>query len=136
MAAMRGAGGTGGGTGKFFLGLAMMCAGFYLLFKAIGVSSTFGFSMPLFGGAGYGVTGGMVMLPFVIGVGMVFYNAKNLLGWLLAIGSLTALVAGVIASVQFSLHSMSAFDLIVILVLAIGGLGLFLRSLRQEAVAS
>jgi hypothetical protein len=114
----------------------MMCAGFYLLFKAIGVSSTFGFSMPLFGGAGYGVTGGMVMLPFVIGVGMVFYNARNLLGWLLAIGSLTALVAGVIASVQFSLHSMSAFDLIVILVLAIGGLGLFLRSLRQEAVAS
>ena len=111
----------------------MMCGGFYMLFKAIVVSSSFGLGSHLFGG-GYGLTGGMILVPFAIGVAMVFYNAKSYLGWLLAIGSLAALVFGVIASVQVSLSSMSAFDLIVILVLALGGLGLFLSSLRQVSV--
>lgn len=128
---MRGAGGTSGGSGKFFLGLAMMCAGFYMLFQAIGVHAGFGMGSRLYGWSGLDVTGGMLLLPFVIGVVMVFYNAKNALGWLLALGALVALLAGVLGSLQFSLRSMSAFDLIVILVLAVGGLGLFLGSLRE-----
>ena len=70
-------------------------------------------------------------LALVIGVALVFYNAKSALGWLLALGALVALLAGVLGSLQFSLRSMSAFDLIVILVLAVGGLGLFLASLRN-----
>jgi hypothetical protein len=42
-------------------------------------------------------------------------------------------VFGVIASVNMSLRTMSAFELICILALAFGGLGLFLRSLRSAA---
>ena len=133
---LKGAGGTSGGLGGFFVGLMMMCGGFYLLLKAITVSSGFGLGMPLFGfsafGGSYGLTSGMVMIPFMFGIGMVFFNAKNLFGWLLAIGALAALLFGVIASIHFSFAAMSAFDLIVMLVLAIGGLGLFLRSLRSN----
>lgn len=132
---MRGAGGTSGGLGQFFLGLIMMCGGFYLLLNAIAVHSSFGMGMRLYGfhafGGHYAITSGMVMLPFMFGVGLIFYNSKNILGWMLAIGSITALIFGVIASIHFSFKTMSAFDLIVILVLAIGGLGLFLRSLKK-----
>lgn len=52
------------------------------------------------------------------------------MGWLLSIGSLVALIFGVISTIQFTFRAMSAFDLIVVLVLAAGGLGLFLNSLR------
>ena len=45
-------------------------------------------------------------------------------------GSMTALIFGVISSIRFSFKTMTAFELIVILVLAIGGLGVFLRSLK------
>lgn len=132
---LKGAGGTNGGIGTFFLGLFMMSGGFYLLFKAISVSSGFGFGLPLFGfsafGGSYGISGGMVLIPLMFGIGMVFFNAKNIFGWILFIGSITALIFGVIASLHFSFATMSAFDLLVILVLAIGGLGLFLRSLRS-----
>lgn len=133
---MRGAGGTDGGIGHFFIGLAMMCGGFYLLLEAITVTSSFGFGYRLytlsgFGGA-YGVTSGMVMLPFIFGLGMIFYNAKNIIAWLLTCGSLIALVFGVIASLHFSFRTMSAFDLITILVLSVGGLGMFLRSLKAS----
>lgn len=131
---MNGAGGTSGGIGHFFLGLIMMCGGFYLLLNSISVTSTFGLGSRLFGfaafGNSYGITGGMIMIPFIFGIGLVFFNAKSIIGWLLAAGSITALIFGVIASVRFNIRAMTAFDLIVILVLAIGGLGLFLRSLK------
>jgi hypothetical protein len=132
---MRGAGGTSGGSGQFFLGLAMMCIGFYLLLNAIVVTSGFGLAGQLFGIAGHGVSGGMLMVPLIFGIGMVFFDARSILGWLLALGALAALIVGVIVSLHFNLRSMSAFDLIVILVLAVGGLGLFLRSLRAPATA-
>jgi len=111
-----------------------MCGGFYLLLNAISVNANFGmhsylYQTSLFGSA-FGVTSGMIMIPMIFGIGIIFFNAKNLLGWLLALGSLAAMIFGVIASIQFQLRPMSAFDLIVILVLAVGGLGLFLRSLK------
>lgn len=130
---MNGAGGTSGGSGQFILGLIMMCGGFYMLLNGIVVSSNFGMGTRLFGiGRGFGITGGMILIPLMIGVGMVFYNAKSYLGWLIAIASFAALVMGVISSVNMSLRTMSAFELLVILTLAIGGLGLFLRSLRPS----
>ena len=132
---MRGAGGTSGGLGHFFIGFIMMCGGFYLLLNSISVSSNYGFGARIYSfsafGGGYGLTSGMLMIPFMFGVGIIFYNGRNIVGWLLTIGSIVALIFGVISSIRFNMSAMSAFDLIVILVLAIGGLGLFLRSLKS-----
>lgn len=128
---MQGAGGTSGGSGQFFLGLIMMCGGFYLLLTNVIVSSSFGLSSRMFGIGGFGVTGGIILIPLIIGVGMIFYNARNYLGWLIAVVSFFAMVFGVISSVSLDLRTMSAFSLITILALAFGGLGLFLRSLRS-----
>ena len=132
---MRGAGGTSGGIGQFMIGFIMMCSGCFMLLNAIRVTSSFGMGQRLYGfsamGGSYGVTTGMIMIPFIFGIGFIFYNSRNPIGWLLAIGSLVSMVFGVISTIQFSFRSMSAFDLIVILVLAAGGLGLFLNSLRS-----
>lgn len=134
---MNGAGGNSGGIGQFFIGLTMMCGGFYMLLNAITVSSSFGLHSRLYGfsamGGSFGITGGIIMIPFMIGIGMIFFNAKNIFGWLLSIGSITALLFGVISSIRFSMKTMTAFELIVILILAVGGLGLFLRSLKASA---
>ena len=131
---LKGAGGTSGGFGQFFIGLIMMCGGFYLLLNAITVTSSFGMGMRLYGfsamGNSFNITSGMIMIPFIFGVGLIFYNGRNYLGWILTLGSITALIFGVISSIRFSMRTMTSFDLIVILVLAIGGLGLFLRSLK------
>ena len=133
---MQGAGGTNGGIGQFFIGLVMMIIGFYLLLNSITVTSSFGLGYRLYSWGGYSMTSGMVMFPFIFGIGIVFYNSKNPLGWLLSIGAIIALIAGVIASIRFNFRSMSAFDLITILVLAIGGLGLFIRSLKDFSAQS
>jgi len=131
----RGAGGTQGGEGRFLLGFVMMCGGFYMLMQSIVVSVNFSvgmrlMSVPMFGQQ-FGVTSGMIMIPFIFGIGLIFYNAKNMIGWGLAVGSMCAMIFGVIAATHISLRTMSAFDLIVILTLCFGGVGLFLSSLRD-----
>lgn len=127
---MKGAGGTSGGIGSFFIGLIMMSGGFYMLLKAIKVTSSFGLSHNLYRVGSMNLTSGMIMIPFMFGVGLMFYNAKNIFGWILTFGSLVGLIFGVISSINFRFTHMSAFDLIVILVLSVGGLGIFLRSLK------
>ena len=126
----RGAGGSDGGTGTFLIGLIMMIGGGYLLLDGIVVRPNFGLGSRAFGIGGVSITSGMILIPFMFGVGMIFYNSKNWIGWILAGGSMVALVFGVIANMTLQLDRMSAFDLITILVLFVGGIGLFLRSLR------
>ena len=125
-----GAGGTDGGTGQFLIAVAMMIGGGYLLLENIIVQPVFGFGMVAFSVGGFGVTTGMVLIPFMFGIGMIFYNARNWIGWLMAGGALLAMVFGVISNITLQFARISAFDLIVILVLLVGGIGLFLRSLR------
>lgn len=128
---MRGAGGTDGGITMFFVGLVMMVAGGYLFLDSILVRHNFGLGQGLFSMGGFRLTSGMVLIPFMFGIAMIFYNAKNIFGWILAIASLVMLAAGVISSIQFSFQHMSAFQLIMILALGLGGLGLFLGSLKK-----
>lgn len=125
-----GAGGTRGGVGRFFLGLVMMIAGGYLFLNSIHVTHSFGFGTSMLNIGGFSMTGGMVLIPFMFGVGMVFYNARSSLGWGLIAASLIMLFVGVIASIQFRFVHSTAFDLLIILTLFIGGIGLFLSSLR------
>lgn len=128
---IKGAGGTEGGVGRFFLGLVMMIAGGYLFLNSIRVTQSFHLGYGLYRIGGFNLTGGMVLVPFIFGIGMVFYNSKNYIGWILAVGSLIMLAFGVITSISFRFSHMSAFELIVILVLFIGGIGIFLSSLRR-----
>jgi hypothetical protein len=126
----KGAGGTRGGVGAFLLGAAMTIAGGYLLLTSLDVVN--GFGGGLFGFGGFRVTGGMIMILFVIGIGIVFYDSTRWYGWALAAGSLLALIVGAIASVRFSFDGMTAFDFIVILILLFGGIGLVLRAVKES----
>lgn len=129
----RGAGGTEGGTGTFILGTIMMIAGAYLLLRGIIVRPSFGFGTVAFAVGGYPVTTGMILIPLLLGVGGLFYDSRKLWGWIIAIGSVIAIIAGVIANLNIRLITMSLFDFLIILVLLAGGIGLLLRSLSRTS---
>jgi hypothetical protein len=80
---------------------------------------------------GVRLTTGFVLIPLIFGIGFVFYNAKNPIGRVLSVISILLLGFGVITSIQFRMRQMSAFELIMILILLVGGVGLFLSSLRS-----
>src|SRR2546428_610880 len=82
----KGAGGTPGGVGTFFSGLILAVVGGYLVLNQVQVSSSFSF-FGLWGWnrpAGFGLT----MLPLLIGIGVLFFDGKSKLGWILSIGGL------------------------------------------------
>jgi len=109
----------------------MMCAGGYLLLESIVVTQTNFLGVGLYHWGGMSVTGGMILVPLIFGVGIMFYRPSSLIGWGLAIGSLSAMILGVIVNTHLALRQMSLFELLGIFVLGVGGLGLFLRAIAD-----
>lgn len=135
---IEGPGGTKGGFKQFFAGLAMMGVGFYMLLSKIMVSSSFGMGYSLYKyqnfantGMNMNLTTGTIFIPMIIGIMWIFYNSKSIWGWAITVISLVAMIFGVLTSLKISMQNMSSFDLITILILAFGGLGLFMRSLKN-----
>lgn len=122
---IKGAGGTSGGIGQFFLGCGMAIAGGYLLLSQITVRTGF-WRMWGYNAAGF------TFFPFLIGVGLLFANGSSKVGWLLTIGSLIALIAGVIANLDVYFAQTSLWNALIIFVLFAGGIGLVVRSLREQ----
>src|SRR5712691_12531569 len=127
-----GAGGTPGGIGMFLLGFAMACAGGWLLTNQVTVSSEYfasGFMLPI---VNYRMNSfGLSLVPFIIGIGFLFYNGKSLAGWLLTIAGLVIILAGILMSLHIYFRPTSLFNTLVMLVLLFGGLGLIFRSLKS-----
>lgn len=120
---MNGAGGTPGGIGTFFAGLAMVVAGGYLLLSTVTVSSG---HWLLWGYNAFGLS----LIPLLIGIGMLFFNGKSTAAWVLTGAGALIIVAGIIANMRIYFGPATLFDTLVMLVLLAGGIGLVARSLR------
>lgn len=121
---MRDVGGTPGGLGSFLAGLIMACVGGYLLTSQVMVTSGY---WSFYGTNTFGVT----LVPMLIGVAMLFWNGRSVLGWLLTIAGGVFILAGVIANLHIFFAPTSLFNTIVMLVLLVGGLTLIARALRS-----
>ena len=122
---MRGAGGTPGGLGTFLAGSAMVVAGGYLLLTRVSVSS--GLWM-LWGYNAFGLS----LVPLLIGIGMLFFDGRSLVGWALTAAGALIILVGIIANLHVYFMPTSLFDTLLILGLLAGGLGLVARSLRAQ----
>ncbi len=126
-----GAGGTPGGVGTLLLGFAMACAGGWLLTNQVMVSSEYfasGFMVPMIN---YRMNAfGLSLVPFIFGIGFLFFNGKSAAGWLLTIAGLVIILAGILLSLHIYFQPTSLFNTLLMLVLLFGGLGLVLRSLK------
>jgi hypothetical protein len=118
-------GGTPGGTRTFLLGMIMTIAGGYLLFQQVSVGGGY-WSWNLFGGAGRSF--GITLLPLLLGVGILFANGRSLVGRLLTFGSALVIVVGIIANLDIHFQTTSLWNLLIMLVLLVGGIGLVVRS--------
>jgi hypothetical protein len=121
----RDAGGTSGGLGTFLLGFVMAVAGGYLLLNQVTVTSHF---WRLFGYDAFGLS----LVPFLLGILLLFYNGKGILGWLLVLGGLAIIAAGILVNLTVFFQPTSLFQTLIILVLLVGGLGLVARSLMPR----
>jgi hypothetical protein len=122
---LRNIGGTPGGARAFFVGLGMAAVGAYLLLQQVIVTGGY-WSFGWLGGSGRSF--GLTLIPLLIGVGILFYDGRSLWGrGLAALGALV-IVAGVIANIDVQIRETSLFNLMVMLVMLVGGVGLVARA--------
>ena len=76
-----GPGGTPGGVVEVLVGLLMIGIGIYIVFDHVTVHTSF---WRFFGGPG--TSFGMTLLPLLGGIGVLFFNGRSMLGWVLTVG--------------------------------------------------
>lgn len=118
-------GGTPGGLGTFLIGFAMACIGGFLLSNQVTVAGSY---WSFWGTNTFGIT----LLPMIFGVGLLFFNGRSPIGWLLTIAGALFIFAGVLANMHIYFQPTSLFNTIAMLVLLAGGLGLIARSMRSS----
>lgn len=129
MEPMRGAGGTPGGLGTFLAGSAMVVAGGYLLLTRVTVTSG------LWQFWGYNAFG-LSLVPLLLGIGLLFFDGRSVVGWALTAAGALIILVGIIANMHVYFRPTSLFDTLLILGLLAGGLGFVARSLRAQGTGS
>jgi uncharacterized protein len=127
---LRGAGGTPGGFGSFFFGLGLVIVGGYLVLNHVQVTSSFGF----FGLWGWSRSGGfgLTMLPLLIGIGFLFFDARSVVGWVLSAGGALIVLAAILVGLSIHWTSTSLFNTLMMFGMLAAGLGLVFRSLKAQ----
>ncbi len=124
MSKLEGAGGTPGGIPMFLVGFVMAVAGGYLLTSQVTVSTGF---WSFFGQHTFGLS----LLPFIAGVLMLFMDGRSKIGWLLLLGGVVIILAGILMNLRIYFQPTSLFNTLLMLVLLFGGVGLIARSLKS-----
>src|SRR5215471_15627088 len=82
-------GGERGGLGMFLFGLVLTIAGGYLIMNQVQVTSGY---WQWFGNNTFGLT----LIPLIIGIGLLFFNGRSVIGWLLAGGGAVIIFIGIL----------------------------------------
>jgi len=124
--APRGAGGTPGGLGEFFVGVIATGIGVYLFLSHVQVSTSFWHFR-----SGPSAMGPLLLL-LVVGIGVLFFNGRSVLGWLLTVGGLAAIVVGVVMNLDVYFRPTSLLHTLLMLGSIAAGLGLIIKALRPH----
>jgi uncharacterized protein len=124
-----GAGGTPGGSGQFLLGLLLAGVGAYLLLNQVEVTTS-GWHFGNFNAFG------LSLVPMLIGVGMLFFNGKSILGWVLTVLGFAIILAGILMNMDIYFRRTSLYNTLFMLVLLAAGFGLIAKSLQPRKGAS
>ena len=75
---------------------------------------------------------GFLLLPLVVGVGLLFFDARSVGGWILSAVGAAIIVAGILMNMHIWFRPTSLYNTLAMLVLLAGGLGLIARSLKAH----
>jgi hypothetical protein len=118
-------GGTSGGLSHFLIGFVLVCLGGYFLANQVSVVGSY---WNFYGASSFGIT----LIPMLLGIGILFWNGRNVFGWFLTIAGALFILAGVIANMHIYFRQTTLFNTLVMLVLFVGGLGLIARALSSH----
>ncbi len=128
-------GGKEGGEGYFLGGIALFILGLYFFLDSVRVTS--GQYGAVSGMIGRGRSGmettsmGIVFLPFLLGIGFLFYDSSKRWGWWLSGAGLVMLVIEMVSRIHFQMNIKTSTFLLIFCLMA-AGTGLAVRGLLMN----
>ena len=113
---------------QFLIGLAMLVSGGYWFLSSVAVHTAF-YSLRL---GGMRLNGGLVVVPFIVGVIWICVNTDSFGAKLLTGAGFLMIVASVIAGTEFVFRYTSLYNYLIMLVLMFGGAALILKVLCHD----
>ncbi len=129
-------GGSEGGTGVFVAGIAMIALGLWFLFDSVQVvTGMHGWFSGLLGAGRGGMWNttsmGIIFVPFMCGIFVLFFDAKATWAWWLTIIGLLMIVIEILSRIQFVMNSKTSHLLLMLAMIAAGA-GLVLKGYRTD----
>lgn len=112
----------------FFLGLLLLGIGLFMVFQMTDVRT----SWHTWYIGSWGVPTGVVAIPLLIGIGMLFFNSKSIIGWIVSVLGIAIILVTIIMSVEFVFRRTSLFLYLLMFGTILAGTGLLLKSLFRK----
>ena len=120
----RGAGGTSGGVGQFLTGAVLAGLGMWLFLGRVSVMSNLN--------SAFRGQFGFLLLTLGLGLALLFFSGRSVIGLLLTIGSVGVVFAGIVSNLTLLFMPTSLFRTVAMLALLFVGLIMVARSLRPR----
>lgn len=109
---------------KYFGGMALVTLGLFLLFQHVKLTTGWGFwGMS----ATHGI--GLLLVPLIFGIGWIFYNAKNIWGWIITAVTVVTMIFAVLSSLRLQFDQMSMLGVVFMLLPFAFGFALILQGI-------
>lgn len=115
---------------QFFVGLLMLAAGLYMIFQHIEIRNSMRSGFIYFGN--FGMPNGLIFLPILIGIVMLFLMEKKVYGWIVIAVGIVIVLAAVLLNTQMTWRGTNAFNYIIMFGLTAAGGALTLKELLKK----
>ncbi len=116
---------------NFFIGLLMLGAGLFMILQNVGVRSSWG-SGYFYHIGSWGMPNGLIMLPLLIGIVMLFLMDKKIFGWIVTGLGILFILLTVIMSVSIYWKTSNAYVFILMFGLTAAGGAMMLKVLFRK----
>ncbi len=115
----------------FFIGIVVFCVGAFMIFKNTDVTTGFRF------GGWFSFMNnfptGVVLLPLIIGIMILFFSDNSILGWLFVIIGLAIILVGILMGLEIRFRRTDLFTSIMMYGMTAAGVGLTLKGLYGKS---
>ena len=116
----------------FFIGLLMLGGGLFMIFQNISVSSSWGYGGHFFSIGGFHLSNGLIMLPIIVGIGMLFLMERKIFGWVVLSIGIVIVLLSVMLTTHLSWRTTNAYVFIIMFGMTAAGGALVLRELFRK----
>ena len=115
----------------FFVGLLMFGAGLFMVLQNAQVQSTWGYGYFYHIGS-WGIPNGLVLLPLIIGIAMLFLMERKIFGWIVVSLGVVFILLSIILSVRVVWRTTSVYVFVIMFGLVAAGAGMMIKVLFRK----